>query len=393
MNSFPFSPTFKPSQGLQKNLLSVVGVSVLVTLLGFIFAPQRIWANILLANYYLLGLGLAGMVFIAFQYVANAEWSVGLRRIPEAMMSVLPFASIIMVLLMLGIHSLYEWSHHDVVVNDELLSKKTWWLNIPSFVSRTIFYLGVWLLFAAAIRKSSLLQDVNGDIELTQRNKKYSALFLVVFGITISFASFDWIMSLEPHWYSTIFGLYNFTGIFLNGLAAMTLIAIYLKRRGTLEHILTAEHLHNLGKLIFAFSTFWMYLWFSQYMLIWYSNIPEETTYFLQRQKPGWLVFTLLNLLFNWVIPFVVLLPTWTKKNEGVLLRICIIIMLGHWLDLFWMILPSVMKEYPVMNVWEIAPMAGAIAAFFFLTFRALSKHSIVPRNDPYLVESLPQRH
>ncbi len=382
---------FTPSPQLMKNLLLLTIIGAAVSLIGIFFVPERAFANLLLAGYYLLGIGVAAAVFIALMSVTNAGWSTAIRRVPEAMLATLPIAGVFMVLVLLGVHSLYEWSRPEVLANDHVLQAKTAWLNVPFFVVRTLFFVALWLSYARYVSKLSRKQDETGDIKLTKRIKTASAIFLVVLGLTFTLASMDWIMSLEPHWYSTIFGIYNFCGTFLNGLAVITLVVLLLKRMGPFEHILTDEHLHSLGKLIFAFSTFWMYIWFSQYMLIWYSNIPEEVTYMVNRQKGSWLIFTVVNVLFNWVIPFIALLPSWTKKNEGLLLRVCIIVMIGHWIDLFWMILPTFMHQAPVLNVWEIGPMICAIAGFFYFTFKAFSKNNIVPIKDPMLVESLPR--
>jgi hypothetical protein len=391
MNIDHLPKQFKPSPQLMKNLLLLVIIGAGVSVVGIFFVTARAFANLLLAGYYLLGMGVASAVFIALMSVTNAGWSTAIRRVPEAILSTLPIGGAVMVLVMLGIHSLYEWSHADVVAHDPVLQAKTAWLNVPFFVLRTLFFIGLWLIYARYVSKLSRKQDETGDIKLTKRIKTASAIFLVVLGLTFTLASMDWIMSLEPHWYSTIFGIYNFCGMFLNGLAVITLVVLLLKRMGPFEHILTEQHLHSLGKLIFAFSTFWMYIWFSQYMLIWYSNLPEEVTYMVNRQKGSWLIFTILNVVFNWAIPFITLLPSWTKKNEGLLLRICIIIMIGHWIDLFWMILPPFMQQAPVVNIWELGPILSAISGFFYLTFKAFSKNNIVPMKDPMLVESLPQ--
>jgi len=389
----PLQKHFKPSVQLMKNLLYICGIGVAVTIVGLFFVPDRAWAGLLLANYYLMGLGLAAIVFIAILYVSNAGWATAIRRIPEAMTSVIPIAAFVMLLLMFGVHHLYEWSHTDVVAHEHLLQGKSAWLNVPFFVARTVVYLTIWSIFAFYIVKLSLKQDNNGDINLYSRSKTASAIFLVLFTITFSLASIDWIMSLEPHWYSTIFGIYNIIGTFLNGLAVITLLVVILKRMGPFEHIVTEVHLHSLGKLIFAFSTFWMYIWFSQYLLIWYANIPEEATYLVHRQQGSWLVFTIINVVFNWVIPFIALLPAWTKKSEGFLLRVCIIIMIGHWIDLFWMIMPPFMKDAPVVNIWELAPLMSAVSAFFYITFRTLSRYKLIPIHDPLLIESLSQSY
>lgn len=382
---------FTPSSRLMRNLLILMAIGAAVSVAGAIIVPERAFASILLAGYYLLGTGVAAAVFIALTSVSNAGWSAAIRRVPEAMLATIPVAGVVMILSLLGIHSLYEWSHADAVANDHLLQAKSAWLNVPFFVLRSVLFIGLWLAYARYVARLSRAQDATGDIRITKRIKTASAIFLVVLGTTFTLASMDWIMSLEPHWYSTIFGIYNFAGTFLNGLAAITLVLILLKRMGPFEHILTEEHLHSLGKLIFAFSTFWMYIWFSQYMLIWYANIPEEIVYMLKRQKGSWLLFTIVNVVFNWMIPFVALLPAWTKMRAGFLLRVCIIIMIGHWIDLFWMILPPFMPNAPSLSVWEVAPVLAMVCAFFYFTFRSLSRSDIIPVGDPMLCESLPQ--
>lgn len=368
-------------------LLAVAGIAVAVV--GVFVAPERTWPNILLANYYLLGIGLAGALLISLQYISNASWGVAIRRVPEAMIHVLPVSAIVMILLLFGLHNLYEWTHQDVVQQDPILQSKTWWLNVPSFITRMIIILGLWLALAFALVKISKKQDESGDIGLVARGKKYSAIFIVIFGLTFTMASMDWIMSLEPHWYSTIFAIYNFAGLFLAGLAVVTIVVIHLRREGPLKGIVTEEHLHDLGKLMFAFSTFWMYIWFSQYLLIWYANIPEEAAYYVHRQHGSWGIFTLLNVVFNWCIPFVILLPKWTKRHEGILLKVCTLILIGHWIDLFWMIMPPFMKENPVISIWEVGPMIGAIALGIYIIYAAFSRSNPVPLRDPYLEESL----
>jgi len=356
---------------------------------GLFFNPGRIWPNMLLASYYLLGLGLAGILFVALMYVSNAGWSTVFRRIPEALTSVLPIGALLMLLLIFGVTSLYEWSHDAVVQNDPILVHKSVFLNIPFFAIRIVLYFIVWIPMTFVIIRNSRKQDIDYDLKFTARNVRYSAIFIVAFGLTFWLASMDWIMSLEPHWFSTIFGIYNFAGLFLNGLAAITIIVIMLRRRGAFGNLITEDHIHDLGKLLFAFSTFWMYIWFSQYMLIWYSNLPEEVTYFIHRENSSWLTFSVLNVGFNWIIPFITLIAATAKKKEGLLLKVAIIIMIGHWIDLYWMILPPFMKDAPQFSIWEIGPIAAAVAGFFLMTFRTLAKHRLVPINDPFLVESI----
>jgi hypothetical protein len=373
---------------MHRNLLLTTFGGALVAVLGVFIAPERAWPNILLASYYLLSLGLAGVVFIALQYISNAGWAVGIRRVPEAVAQVLPIGAALMMIALIGIPTLYEWSFAGSA-NDHLLRAKEDWLNIPFFVVRTVVYVVLWVSLGLAMVRNSRKQDADGDVAHTQKNKQLSAAFLVIFGLTFTLASMDWIMSLEPKWYSTIFGIYNFCGLLLCGLAAITILVIMLRRLGPLQKVVNESHLHDLGKLIFAFSTFWMYIWFSQYMLIWYANIPEEVIYFVRREQGGWQIFAWLNVVFNWVIPFVVLLSQWSKRNEGLLLKVCVIIMIGHWIDLYWMILPPFIKSGPEVSIWEIGPIAGAVALFFLATLRSFAKGNPIPVKDPMLVESV----
>jgi hypothetical protein len=379
---------FAGSPRLRLNLLLIAAGGALVAALGVFLAPERTWPNLLLASYYLLSLGLAGVVFIALQYVSNAGWAVGIRRVPEAVVQVLPIGGVLMLITLIGIPTLYDWSHSDIA-GDHILRAKADWLNIPFFAVRTAAYVTLWIALGFALVRNSRKQDTDGDLGHTHKNKKLSAAFLVIFGFTFTVASMDWIMSLEPKWYSTIFGIYNFSGMLLNGLAAITILVIVLRRLGPLRTVVNESHLHDLGKLIFAFSIFWMYIWFSQYMLLWYANIPEEVIYFVHREQGGWQVFTWLDVVFNWVIPFVVLLSQWSKRNEGLLLKVCVIIMIGHWIDLYWMILPPFIKSGPEVSIWEIGPIAGSVALFFLATLRSFASASPIPVKDPMLVESV----
>lgn len=377
----------RPATARNLGLLVLLGLVAVVA--GLFLAPERIWPAVLLANYYIITLALSGTLFVALMYVSRAGWSTVFRRIPEAMSSVLPAGFGLMLLTVFGIGVLYEWSHAAVVAADPLLQAKSAYLNIPFFIVRMFVYFAIWIGFSVLIRRNSVLQDSTGDDRLTTRNMRLSAGFLVLFALSFWLASTDWIMSIEAHWYSTIFAIYNLSGLLQSGIAVIIVLLITLRRRGVFGDMIRDAHLHDLGKLLFAFSTFWMYIWFSQYMLIWYSNIPEETVYFLRREHGGWLTFTVLNVVFNWLIPFVFLLSARAKRAEGLLLKVGIIVLIGHWIDLFWMITPTFMPAAPVIGVWEIAPIVAGVALFFLLTLRALSVRNVLPLQDPTLIESL----
>lgn len=355
---------------------------------GFYRDPTRAWVNILLNNFYLLSLGAAALFFIAVHYLTASSWWVGLRRVPEAMMSVLPAAALLMLFLWFGRHSLYHWSDAEAVLHDVLLSKKQAWLNEPFFFARMAFILGLWTLFARLIRKRSIEQDLASGLDHHRRLTRLSAVFIPVFALTFSVASFDWIMSVEPHWFSTIFAIYNFAGLFLHGVAVIALIVILLKERGYLEGVVNENHLQDLSKLILAFSTFWVCMWVNQYMLIWYSNIPEEAVYYAVRTDRDWYWLFVLNVVVNWGIPFLILVVRRAKRSAAVLKRVCILLLVGHWIDLYLMIAPNLVKTRTI-GPMEILVSLGYGALFFYLTARALSRAPLVARNDPYLEESI----
>src|SRR5574340_353287 len=282
--------------------------------------------------------------------------------------------------------SLYPWTGG---AHEAGSGFRHWWLSLPFFRARAVFYLLVWAAFIWALLNTSVRQDADGDPRHSRRAARISAFFLVVFGITFWLASYDWVMSLEPDWYSTIFGVYNFAGLFQGGLAAVTLLVIWLKQRDPLSYFVTRDHLHDLGKLMFAFSTFWAYLWFSQYMLIWYANIPEETIYFVRRQHAFWASLFLLDLFLNWVAPFFALLPRTNKQSPGVLVKVSVVVLLGRWLDLYLMIVPPFAPDRPPLGLWEIGLAAGGLGLFMLGMFGALRKAPLVPVRDPFLSESL----
>jgi len=368
-------------------VLIIAGVVLFAA--SLLLSPQRAWGNLLLVSIGLLGLGLGAAFFMALQYVCSAGWAAALKRVPEAMSMTLPLGLAGLILVLLFRPSLYPWVNPDASLEPLLHGFKGFWLNRPFFLGRAASYMILWVVLAGAIVKTSRRQDQDGADRHTHRNVRLSALFIVIFAVTCTLASFDWIMSLEPEWYSTIFGVYNFAGIFVSALAVMVLAMVWLQKVGPFRDILTEEHLHDLGKLILAFSTFWAYIWFSQYMLIWYANFPEETGYFVHRQQGAWYSLFLLNFFVNWVIPFFVLLSAKAKRSKGVMVKVAVLLLAGRWLDLYLEIMPSVAGESPAFGLAEIGLLAVAVGAFPLLLVRVMRQAPLVPRKDPYFLESL----
>jgi hypothetical protein len=369
----------------------LVGLVILggaLFLKGAVGGDPQTWANVLLASLYLLGLGLGGAVLVALLYVTGAGWAVALRRVPEAMTALLPLAALGFGVVLLAHPSLYPWS--DPAQSDALLAPfQRVWLTRPFFLVRALVYLTLWIALATAIVRTSRRQDQTGAAALTARNVGLSALFLVVFAVTCWLASTDWIMSLEPHWSSTIFGVYNFAGIFLSALAAVTVVVIALYWQGPFREVLTRQHLHDLGTLLFGFSCFWMYIWFCQYLLIWYVNNPEETVYFWRRQQPGWLALFLLNVALNWGVPFLTLLFRPAKQTPGVLLVVAGSVLVGRWLDLHLMVMRPVAGAAPLPGLGGAGLFLVVAGLAVLMTGWALGRARLIPVKDPFLQESL----
>jgi len=367
--------------------LTVLGAA---TLVGVLFLmPERAWANLLLLSNYLVGVGLGGLVLVALFYVTGARWSVPLRRVPEALSAALPVACVVLAVVLLCQPSLYSW-YTGPPSGEEASPLRTFWLNRPFFVIRGLAYLGIWLAFAFAIVRTSRRQDQTGDAALTGRNVRLSAGFLLAFGVTCWLASSDWLMSLEPDWTSTVFGVYNFAGIFLSALATVTLLAIWLRRFGPLRAYLTEDHLHDLGTLVFSFSCFWMYTWFCQYLLIWYTNHPVETVYLRRRWEGTWPTILYLDLVLNWAIPFAVLLFRGAKCRPVILGSVCLVVLAGRWVDLFLMIFPSQGDALAIPGLAEAGFALGAVGIFALTVFRTLVKIPLVPIHDPLLLRESP---
>ena len=386
----PAQRRFAPAAGFTRTLRRVGVLAALVVLAGVFLAPARTWPSLLIVAFYLIGLPLGAMIFLATQAVSSGGWHICFKRIPEAVASTLPYAGVVLLTtLAAGMGTLFEWSHADVVAADPLLSGKTAWLNVPFFLTRAVLVLVVWFGFITAMLRVSRRQDAERTTAGNRRTVVLSALFLVVLAITFSIATWDWLMSLEAHWFSTVFAAYHFTGAFVSGLAMITVAAIVLRRRGSLQGIVTDAHLQDLGKLLLGLSSFWAYLWLCQYLLIWYGNLPEEVTFYMHRHHGAWAVVSGANVLVGWVVPFLALLPRASKRSEGFLLKAAGLLLAGHWIDLYYSVQPVFYPEAPVLGIWELAPVVAGAALFLWAFRRGLAAAGLVPVGDAYLQESL----
>lgn len=362
--------------------------AILILLVSFFVNPQRAFFNYLWIYMFLVSIGVGSLAVVALEYLVGATWSTPFRRVSEFLSSLIPLLIILVIPLLFSFHSLFHWSHHEAV-DDIILKSKFPYLNIPFFIIRVAACLGIWLLFYLFFIKNSEKQDLTGDPVLTKRNIRASVIFAPVFFITLSITSIDWMMSLEPHWYSTIFGVYYFAGTIVTALSATTLISILLMEKGYLHPKINNTHFYSLGTLMFGFNLFWSYIAFSQYMLIWYADIPEETFWFIDRWDGNWKFVSIALVFIHFVVPFLVLMPRSAKTNLKTLKFMSVWLLFAHALDLYWLIMPTYFTDGAGFDWREIAfPLfvIGIIAVLFKIRS---DKTILTPIKDPKLETGL----
>lgn len=355
----------------------------------------RLWANLLLNSYYFMLFSVGALFFIAVNYAANAGWSTLVKRVAEAISGYLPVAFItITAIVILGKGEIYHWyqylSQHlkpGDAGYDAILDGKTWFLNNTSFSVGVPVIIGIWILFRYILRKASIKEDEVGGTENFTKSIRYSAGFIVVFAFSFSILSWMVMMSIDAHWFSTIFSVYNFAIAFVTGITVIMFFTLYLKSKGYLE-IVSDEVIHDLGKFMFAFSIFWAYIWLAQFLLIWYANLPEEAVYYHARLTPHFKPLFRTNIVMNFFLPFLILMMRNAKRNPKVILIAGSIILLGHWLDVYLMVMPGTVGEHADIGLLEIGTTMSFAAIFIYVVLQGLTKAGLIAKNHPYVLES-----
>ena len=351
--------------------------------------PEQFNFSWLVAFMFFLSLGLGALFFVLVHYASKAGWGIAVRRLAENVSSGLLVMPLLFLPVLLGLHDLYHWSDADAVAHDPLLQAKEPFLNPSFFTVRAGIYFALWILITLFYVRGSSRQDTTGEESITRRLTAASGPSLIIFALTLTFAAFDWIMSLDPHWYSTMFGVYYFAGSLVGGFAVLILLAAGLIRAGYLKDVVTVEHLHDLGKLLFAFSVFWAYIGFSQYFLIWYANIPEETIFFLHRSEGSWAGLTMFLAWGHFAVPFFFLMPrTIKRKGPFLVLGACWMLMM-HLIDLYWLVMPTLHKYEVRPHLLDLTSLLAVGGLFLAAVGWAMAGKPLIPVKDPRINESL----
>lgn len=389
---------FKVANKAKTFTLTLIVIGVLFTAIGVALNvgdhhfAQRFIANGLVNSFFFFSLGLGALFFLALQYATETGWYASVKRVIESVAGFLPYGIGFMVLvfiaitLMDGAH-IYTWMDPETVAHDDIIQGKSAYLNPIFFWIRTIIYLGVYFIFWRGFRNRSLEEDKIGGTELHFKNYRKGAFFLVYFAVFSSTSSWDWLMSIDVHWFSTLFGWYTFAGLWCSTMTVLVILTLYLKKQGYLPKV-NDSHIHDLGKWTFATSFLWSYLWFSQYMLIWYANIPEETTYFLARIDNYQLMYFGMFVI-NFAFPMLLLMSREAKRHSGILTIVGIIILIGHWMDAYIMVFAGSMGAAAKIGWMEIGMVLLMTGIFIRIILSNLTKAPLTPVNHPFLDESI----
>lgn len=379
---------FEAPQKLKTLSYAFILIGVITFAVGLMQNQERLWTSYLTSFFFFSCLGIGGLFFVAINYAAHAGWSVSIRRYAEALTSFLPVILIGGILLFFGFKHLYPWAAAQPEAI-HVAGGKALYLK-PGFVLFRIVLFAVGLLiFRKILVGNSIKQDQSGDEKLTLKNQAWSVGFIAFFALLFSLFAVDLLMSLLPQWYSTIWGIYAFAGLIQSTMGVLLLIIIFMNRGGFVKGYVTVEHQHDIAKYMKGFTVFWAYIAFSQFMLIWYANIPEETEFYIMRSLNGWMPISFALLIFRFIVPFLALLPRGAKRNPNHVIAVVVLILIMQYVDIYWMVYPNFFEGHPKFGFWEVGMFLGFAGIFLSLLMNFFTKHNIVAIKDPRMHEAV----
>ncbi len=373
-------------------MIVLIVVGLVTVIAGFMTGEAtRTWANLLLNNYYFLAIAIGGTFWLAIQAITQSGWSSAFVRVPQAFSIYIIVSFFLFMILFLGLHDLYHWTHKEVVMEDPILLHKEPYLNIPFFTIRYVLFFALWIYLTQRIRKLSLKEDELGGTKFFEKIEFTSKVYIFVLAITFSLFSFDWLMSLDPHWYSTIYAIKKFIMAFYHGTSIIIAILIILNKMGHFP-MLNKMHMADFSRWLLVLSMIWGYMWLSQYLLIWYANIPEETVYYVPRTMGEYKNYFYSELIINWLFPFLYLMWNRVGKNKNAMLFLVLVLMVGQWVELYMSIMPNTIESHSITYI-EVGTFIGFTGIFTLVVFWSLSRVPLIARNHPYLEESINHGH
>jgi hypothetical protein len=376
------------------NRLPIIGIAVAV--LGAVACailgpmnPKQFFFSWLVSFLFFVSLAVGGLFFVLIQYASHGGWWIVVRRVGETIFATIPVMGVLFLPLLLGLGSLYSWAVPGAAEHDALLQWKAPFLNVPFFVIRAVLYFGIWSFIALFYYRVSRGQDATGDPTVPARLRRLSGPAMIVLALTVTLASVDWIVSLTPRWYSTMFGVYFFSGAFVGYIALLSVVVVAMRAAGLLEMAITAEHLHDIGKLLFAFMVFWAYIAFSQFFLIWYGNLPEETIWYKARIEGSWMQVSLFLMAGHFAVPFFYLMGRTVKRHAATLAVGGAWMLAMHYLDLYWQVMPTLHPEGFRPSLLDVAAFVTIGGCFVAASAWLMRRQALIPVRDPRLAESL----
>ena len=381
--------TYPEHENTHKLFFGIAILGAIASVLGYFIDPDQFYFSYLTSFTFYASIALGCLFFVMVHHITRSEYGVVLRRIPETYASYIYIFAILFIPILMGVETLYLWTDEELLATDKLIAGKSPYLNLPFFIARNVLYFTVWSYMGYKLYKNSVAMDKSGDWGLDTAQRKIAGPGLFIFGFTLAFASFDWMMSLDPPWFSTMFGVYYFAMTFQVFFAVVILTVLFLHKKGLLTNTIRLPHISDLSKMLFGFTVFYAYIAFSQFFLIYYANIPEETLWFYHRLEGNWESFTFLLLIGRFVIPFLILLPAASKNNMKLVGIVSAWIVIVHFIELHWIVMPTLHHHGMHFSWIDIATLLGIGGLFMGMFFRQFRKENMVANNDPRLDASM----